>query len=103
MADFTLGSCLVFLVIVSGWDHDSWSLWLRWVEKHEAFSVAIRSEVEEVCAQLRHVELDLRWVSISHFLQLTEDLVVVFAGVEGHNHVENVILAQDAALAIDAH
>ena len=103
MADFfTFTRCLVLLIIVSGRHHDSWTLWLGCIKKHETFSVAICGEVEEISAELGYVELDLCWVSISHFLQLTEDLIMVFAGVESHNHVENIILAQDAALAIGA-
>ena len=104
MPDFTFSyRRLALLIIFSGRHYDTWALWLGWVEKHEIFSVAIRCEVEEVGAELGYVELDLSRVSISHFLQLTEDLIVVFAGVESHNHVENIILAQDAALAIAAH
>ena len=104
MADFfTFTCCLVLLIIVSGRHHDTWTLWLGCVKEHETFSVAICGEVEEVGAELGYVELDLCWVTICHFLQLTENLIVVFAGVESHNHVENIILPQDAALAIGAH
>ena len=103
MADFfTFTRCLVLLIIVSSRHHDTWTLWLGWVKEHETFFVAICSEVEEVSAELGYVEFDLCWVSICHFLKFTEDLIVVFAGVESHNHVENIILAQDAALAIGA-
>ena len=103
MAYFTFSNSLVLFVIVCGRDDHARTLRLWWIEKHETFSVAICGEVEEIGAELRYVELDLNWISIGQFLQLSEDLIMVLACVERHNHVENVILAQDTALAIDVH
>ena len=52
----------------------------------------IGCEVEEVSAELRHVELNFGWVTLRHNLELPKDLNVVFSRVQSHDHFEDNIL-----------
>ena len=49
--------------------------------------------MEQVGAELWHVELDLGRVSVRHDLQLSENLVMLLTCVQSDNDVENVSLA----------
>ena len=50
--------------------------------------------MEEICAELWYVKLQLFGIPVSHLAQLLEGEVNVFAGIQSDDDVENVSLAR---------
>lgn len=67
-------------------------LLLAFFKQNETFPVAIGGEVEQVGAELGHVELHFDRVPVCEDFELAEHLIGLFARVHLHDHVENVIL-----------
>ena len=68
--------------------NSAWALWSSSFKIDKVFPLSICSEMKEVCAELRHIELDLSRVSISHDFEFTKDLIMVFTSIEHQNDVE---------------
>ena len=71
---------------------NSRSFRLRMFEKDEAFATLsdFLSEVEQVGAKLRHVELNLTGVLVSHRAQLIDNQVLILARIKRQDHIEDV-------------